>query len=191
MRHVLAIAGSLRRGSFNRSLLRAAAELAPPRLAVAVEDDLASVPLFDEDLESATAGGPGSVARLRAKVASADGLLIATPEYNQSIPGVLKNAIDWLSRDAAGEVLAGKPVAIVGASSGPWGTRLSQAALRQVLYATGSPVLPGPALYLRDARRLFDDAGRLTDASTRERLAAVLAAFDRWMDRLATGGARA
>jgi chromate reductase, NAD(P)H dehydrogenase (quinone) len=185
MRHVLAVAGSLRRDSFNRSLLRAAAELAPPGMTVAVEEDLASVPLFDEDLESTAAGGPGPVARLRAKVASADGLLIATPEYNQSIPGVLKNAIDWLSRDAAGEVLAGKPVAIVGASSGPWGTRLSQAALRQVLYATGSPVLPGPALYLREARRLFDDAGRLTDASTRERLAAVLAAFDRWMDRLA------
>jgi len=189
MRQVLAIAGSLRRGSLNRFLLRAAAGLAPAGMTIAVEEDLASIPLFDEDLETATAGGPEPVSRLRAKVASADGLLIATPEYNHSIPGVLKNAIDWLSREAGGEVLAGKPVAVVGASGGPWGTRLSQAALRQVLYATESPVLPRPALFLRDARRLFDESGRLTDASTRDRLAAVLAAFARWMDVLARADA--
>jgi len=189
MRQVLAIAGSLRRGSLNRFLLRAAAGLAPAGMTIAVEEDLASIPLFDEDLETATAGGPEPVSRLRAKVASADGLLIATPEYNHSIPGVLKNAIDWLSREAGDEVLAGKPVAVVGASGGPWGTRLSQAALRQVLYATESPVLPRPALFLRDARRLFDESGRLTDASTRDRLAAVLAAFARWMDVLARADA--
>lgn len=185
MKHVLAIPGSLRRGSFNRALLRAAADLAPPGMAIAVEEDLASIPLFDEDLEAATAGGPESVARLRAKVASADGLLIATPEYNHSIPGVLKNAIDWLSREAAGDVLAGKPTAVIGASGGPWGTRLAQAALRQVLFATGSPALPGPALFLRDARRLFDDSGHLADAPTRDRLTAVLDGFARWIDLLA------
>jgi chromate reductase, NAD(P)H dehydrogenase (quinone) len=185
MRTVLAIAGSLRRASFNRSLLHAAASLAPAGMTVTVEEGLASIPLFDEDLEAVTAGGPESVARLSREVAAADGLLIATPEYNHSIPGVLKNAIDWLSRESAGEVLAGKPVAVIGASGGPWGTRLAQAALRQVLYATGSAILPAPALFVRDARRLFDDSGTLTDEPTRQRLAAVLAAFARWMDRLA------
>src|SRR5581483_11429227 len=94
--------------------------------------DAPALPLFDEDLEPATLGGPDAVRQLRAQVAAGDGLLIATPEYNQSLPGVLKNAIDWLSRPWPDEVLAGKPVAVIGASSGRWGARLAQAALRQV-----------------------------------------------------------
>ena len=179
MKTVLGIAGSLRRSSYNRSLLRAAKETAPEGMAILLED-LAPIPLFDEDLESATGGGPEPVRRLRDRVASADGLLIATPEYNHSFPGVLKNAIDWLSRPAPEEVLAGKPIAVIGASGGPWGTRLAQGALRQVLYATESLVMPNPALFVREAGRLFDGE-RLVDQPTRERLEKLLAAFDRWI----------
>lgn len=147
---------------------------------VVVYDDLASVPLFDEDLESATGGGPDGVLRLRRRVASADGLLISTPEYNQSLPGVLKNAIDWLSRPE--KVLVGKPVSVIGATSGPWGTRLAQSQLRHTLYATGSLVMTTPAMFVREAGRKFDEEGRLLDGETREKLEAVLAEFADWID---------
>lgn len=182
-KRIVALAGSLRRNSLNRRLIEAAAELAPPGLEVRVYADLASIPLFDEDLENETGGGPEAVRQLRREIAASDGLLIATPEYNQSIPGVLKNVLDWLSRAAPDEVLAGKPVAVIGATAGRWGTRLAQAALRQVLYATGSLVLPVPNLYAAGAECLFDAQGRLVDSATREQLAAVLAAFGPWIDR--------
>jgi len=182
--HVLGIAGSLRQGSYNRRLLHAAARCAPAGLELTVYDDLASIPPFDEDLETASEGGPASVRRLREHARSAQGLLIATPEYNWSIPGVLKNALDWLSRPAPDEVLAGKPVAVIGATGGSWGTRLAQAALRQVLTATEAAVLPAPALFIRDAGRLFPPGGELTDAPTIERLRAVLDAFAKWIELL-------
>lgn len=177
---VLAIAGSLRRDSWNKRLLQAAAESSPPGMAVRVYENLAAVPLFNEDLESID--GPEAVLRLRREVEAADGLLVATPEYNQSLPGVLKNAIDWLSRPDGESVLTGKPVAILGATPGAWGTRLAQSALRHVLAAVESRVLPSPALYLRDAARLFDAEGRLLDAPTRERLNGLLGAFAEWID---------
>jgi chromate reductase, NAD(P)H dehydrogenase (quinone) len=183
---VLALPGSLRRDSYNRRLLEAAVDLAPTGMAIAIYPDLASIPLFNEDLERAD-GGLEAVRRLRTEVAAADALLIATPEYNQSIPGVLKNAIDWLSRPDPIEVLEGKVVSVIGASSGPWGTRLAQSALRQVLHATGAYVLPGPALFLRDAERMFDADGSLVDGPTRERLAAVLAGLAGWIRRVAAG----
>lgn len=173
--NVLAIAGSLRGASLNRRLLEASAQCAPAGMTIDVYRDLAAIPVFSEDLEP----GPDAVRTLRRRVAEADGLLIATPEYNQSIPGGLKNALDWLSRD---DVLAGKPVAIIGASSGRWGTRLAQAAVRQVLAATESLAMPAPALYLREAGKLFDEHG-LADATTRESLAALLAAFARFIRR--------
>lgn len=181
-RRVLAVAGSLRRHSWNRRLLEAAAaaDYAPPGMVVTVYRDLASIPLFSEDLE--TGGHPEGVGRLRHELAAADGLLIATPEYNHSFPGVLKNAIDWLSRPPGG-LLEGKPVAVIGATTGAWGTRLAQAALRQVLAATESAVLPGPALYLRSAAAAFDDAGRLAEARTAQALTALLAAFADWIER--------
>ena len=150
-------------------------------MTVTVYDDLASVPLFDEDREAA--GELEPVRRFRRAVAAADGLLIASPEYNQSVPGVLKNAIDWLSRPPE-EVLAGKPVAVIGATPGPWGTRLAQKELRHVLTATGSFVLPAPAIYIRGAASLFDENGRLTDPATRERLGRLLAAFAEWIRRV-------
>lgn len=186
---VLAIPGSLRAGSFNRALLEAAAASAPPGMTIDVYGELATIPLFDEDLERATGGGPAPVRSLRTRVANADALLIATPEYNQSIPGVLKNAIDWLSRPAPEEVLAGKPVAVIGATGGPWGTRLAQAALRQTLYATESLVMPTPTLFVRDAPKVFAD-GRLVHEPTRERLRAVLTGLTRWIATVAGDAAR-
>ena len=167
MSHVLALPGSIRRASYNRLLLAAGAGCAPAGMTVSLFEDLSSIPPFSEDLE-ADEVLPAAVRRLRSEVESAGGLVIATPEYNQSIPGVLKNAIDWLSRSE--EVLAGKPVAVIGATAGRWGTRLAQAALRQVLHATGSLVMPGPAMYVPDAGRVFDSAGHLVDRPTREAL---------------------
>ena len=185
---ILGLAGSLRRGSYNRLLLAAAVERAPAGVAMGVYEELGAIPLFNEDLESAIGEGQEAVRRLRCQVAAADGLLIATPEYNWSIPGVLKNVIDWLSRPGPDEVLAGKPIAIMGASAGRWGTRLAQNALRQVLTSTESLLLPRPALFVREAGGLFDEAGRLIDPSTREQLDTVLVAFADWIDR--AGSAR-
>ena len=127
---------------------------------------------------------PNPVHRLRDQVRAADGLLISTPEYNQSIPGVLKNIIDWLSRPRPDEVLVGKPAAIMGATSGAWGTRLSQSMTRQVLTSTECVVLPpGAAIYLANVRQLFNEAGELTDRNTIERLGGFLTAFSDWIGR--------
>ncbi|HKZ73226.1 MAG TPA: NADPH-dependent FMN reductase [Steroidobacteraceae bacterium] len=175
--NILAIPGSLRRASFNRLLLEAAAERAPHSMRVAVYDELASMPLFNEDLEHAGGAPLAPVARLRDAVAAAQGLLIATPEYNQSLPGVLKNALDWLSRPAPAEVLIGKRVAVIGASSGPWGTRLAQSALRQVLHATEAMLISHPPLYVRHAAQVFDASGRLSDPKVAEALERILASF--------------
>ena len=183
-RRILALAGSLRRGSFNRHLLDAAAARAPAALQIEVYDGLGDLPMFDEDLEADAAGLPAPVRRLRAALDRADGLLLATPEYNHSFPAVLKNAIDWLSRPAPGVPLAHKPVALVGATRGRWGTRLAQAALRQVLFATESLVLPQPALYLASAERAFDAQGVLADAALGADLDALLQAFDAWIRRV-------
>jgi chromate reductase len=176
MTRVLAIAGSLRSGSLNRRLVEAAAECAPHGVEVQVYRDLAALPLLNPDLEAA-AFAAGPVRALCDSVAAAQGLLIATPEYNHSVPGVLKNAIDWLSRPLSGEVLAGKPVAVVGASAGRWGTRLAQAALRQALFATESLVVTGPALYLAEADKAFDADARLTDEAARSALRQILEAL--------------
>jgi chromate reductase, NAD(P)H dehydrogenase (quinone) len=173
---ILGIVGSLRRGSFNRRLLETAAALAPQGTDFRIHESLAMLPSFNEDIEpSAFAAGP--VRQLREEVQSADALLIAPPEYNHSIPGVLKNAIDWLSRPLAGEVLVGKPVAVIGASSGSWGTRLAQAALRQALFATESHLITGPALYLARAEQAFDGEGRLTDETVRHTLGQIVKAL--------------
>jgi chromate reductase len=178
--NVLALPGSLRRGSFNRLLLQAAAASTPPGMQMQVYDDLASVPLFSEDVEAQAL--PAGVERLRDRVARADAVLIATPEYNQSIPGVLKNAIDWLSRPPH-EVLVGKPMAVIGATAGRWGTRLAQSHLRHVLYATEALVMPQPSLFVAAASSLFDGAGGLVDEQTAGSLRELLVAFDGWIRR--------
>lgn len=181
MMNVLAIAGSLRRNSLNRRLLQAAVACAPAGMHVQLYEGLGSLPMFDEDDES-TQLAAGPVRALLDQVASASALLIATPEYNQSMPGVLKNAIDWLSRPAPKEVLVGKPVALIGASAGRWGTRLAQAALRQVLFATEASVLTGPALYLANAHSAFDAEGILIDSAALTSLRQVLSALNNNMN---------
>jgi chromate reductase len=180
-RSVLCLAGSLRRGSWNRRLLHAATLMAPPALELDVFDALSSVPLFDEDVEQREPAGPAGVRTLRTAMAEADGLIIATPEYNHAMPGVLKNALDWLSREGPeGEVLLEKPVGILGASGGPWGTRLAQASLRQVLHACGALVMPTPMVFVANAATRFDDAV-LPDAATTQSLQRFLLAFERWL----------
>jgi chromate reductase len=181
---VLAIAGSLRENSYNRGLVRAAAELAPQGMSVE-SFDLRELPLYDADVEAA--GLPEPVARLKEAIRSCDGLLIATPEYNYGVPGVLKNAVDWASRPPAESPLRFKPVAIAGASAGRFGTRLAQSSLRQNLTFTRSLVLPDPELLIPNAGSVFDARGDLHDAGTRERLAALLAALAEWAERVSGG----
>ncbi len=191
VRHVLCLAGSLRRDSWNRRLLHAAAALAPAALRLHVHENLSDVPLFDEDLEQREAAGPAGVQALRAAIAAADGVIIATPEYNHAMPGVLKNALDWLSRERpAGEVLQDKPLGVLGASGGPWGTRLAQASLRQVLHTCGALVMPAPSVFVANAAVRFDADGRLIDAATAQSLQRFVLAFGQWIERLApTAGA--
>ena len=147
-----------------------------------MSDEMTEIPLFNEDLEMGESHSPEAVARLARRIAEADGLLIATPEYNQSIPGVVKNTIDWLSRPVGNEVLEGKPVAVIGATAGPWGTRIAQSVLRHTLTATGALVLPQPQLYVPGAERLFSREGNLLDDALGNRLGKLLSAFERWID---------
>ena len=172
-KRILCLAGSLRRESWNRRLLRAAVHAAPEGLDLVLYDELTAVPMFNEDTEQPV---PPSVQHLRGAVAMADGLLIATPEYNHSFPGVLKNAIDWLSR-GSDSVLIGKPVAVIGASAGSWGTRLAQAALRQVLIATEARIMSAPMLFVARASECFDTDGLLRDPALSKALSGVVRAL--------------
>lgn len=174
--HVLCLAGSLRRDSWNRRLLAAAVRAAPKGLELSLFDELGAVPLLNEDIEHPE---PAGVHQLRRQVAMADGLIIATPEYNHSFPGVLKNAIDWLSRGSH-SVLVDKPVAIIGASAGRWGTRLAQAALRQVFAATEARVMPAPMLFVANASESFDPDGQLRDEKLARSLSGLIDAFQDW-----------
>ncbi|GAA4994831.1 NAD(P)H-dependent FMN reductase [Yinghuangia aomiensis] len=165
---VVGIAGSLRRDSWNRKLLRAAAALAPSGIEVHISEELPHIPLFNEDL----VGGrePESVLRMRAEVAASDALLIATPEYNGGVPGVLKNALDWLSLPLGGSALHGKPVGLMGASPGRLGTARGQFELRNMFVFTASPVMPGPEVLVAHAHERFDAEGRLTDPDVAARI---------------------
>jgi chromate reductase, NAD(P)H dehydrogenase (quinone) len=168
---ILGIAGSLRTGSYNRALLQAARELAPPGAEI-VEFDLRELPFYDGDVEAA--GDPDSVAALKDAIRSADALLIATPEYNHGIPGVLKNAIDWASRPALASPLAGKPVAIVGASTSRGGTARAQRQLREVLAFSRPLVLDGPDVLVSEAFMRFDEDGALVDEEARAGISELL-----------------
>jgi len=168
---VLAISGSLRADSHNSKLLRAAVDLFPADVEVEIWDGLKDVPPYDEDDDGADA--LAAVARLRAAIAGADALLFATPEYNHSIPGALKNAIDWASRPAGSGVFLNKPVAVVGASSGAFGAVWAQAELRKVLGATGARVVDAD-LALGHAPERFDADGGLRDENLRMELQEVL-----------------
>ena len=164
---ILAISGSLRRDSYNALLLRSAAGLAPEGVEVEFWDGLKDVPPYDEDDDGAAA--PAAVARLRTALAGADAVLFATPEYNASIPGQLKNAVDWLSRPRASSVLHNKPVAVVGASTGVFGGVWAQAELRKVLATAGARVI-GAEVAVGRAHEQFDEHGLLVDESLRAQL---------------------
>ena len=171
---ILGISGSLRKGSYNTALLRAAADLLP-ELEVG---SIAGIPLYDGDLE-ASQGIPPAVQALKAKIVESDGLLLVTPEYNNSIPGVFKNAIDWLSRPPAdiGKVFGGRPVGVIGASPGGFGTILSQNAWLPVLRTLGTKTWFGGRLQVSRAGNAFNPAGELTDEAIREQLRKYLAGF--------------
>jgi NAD(P)H-dependent FMN reductase len=172
---IIGISGSLRIRSLNATLLRVAAELAPTGTTIEIET-IKGIPLYDGDLE-ASAGIPAIVAALKDKIASTDGLLLVTPEYNNSIPGVFKNAIDWLSRpaDDIPRVFGGLPVGMIGASPSRFGTLLSQNAWLPVLKTLGTRPWFGQSLYLSGAHRLFDASGALTDEESRKRVQAYVA----------------
>jgi chromate reductase len=171
---VLGIPGSLRAGSYNRALLRAARALAPAGMEIA-EFDLRELPFYDGDVEAP--GDPAPVAGFKDAIRSADALLIATPEYNRGIPGVLKNAVDWASRPPLSSPLSGKPVAIMGASTGRGGTARAQEQLRTALEYSRAAVLPQPEVLVPEAYMLFDADGLLTDGETRARIADLLEAL--------------
>ncbi len=174
---ILGIAGSLRSGSYNRGLLRAAAGLLPPGVTLEVFD-LAPLPLYNEDL---LAHPPQPVLDLKARIRAADALLFACPEYNYLISGVLKNALDWASRPPVDSALKGKRAAMFGASTGRMGTVRAQLALRQVLLATGTQVLMRPEVLVTEANRKFDAEGNLTDEATRDILGKLLAGLVEWV----------
>jgi chromate reductase len=178
---ILGFAGSLRRSSFNRALLRAAVEAAPARMHVEIFD-LAPIPLYNADVEAE--GDPAGVKAFKAAIAAADGVLMVTPEYNHGTPGVMKNAIDWASRPPNRAALDRKPVGIIGASPGMTGSARGQSQLRQAFEFTNSYAMPQPELLVFRAHEKFDDEGRLIDEPTRERLAAWLTAFEAWVRRL-------
>jgi chromate reductase, NAD(P)H dehydrogenase (quinone) len=171
---LLGIAGSLRAGSYNRALLGAARELAPEGVEVE-EFDLRDLPPYDADVEAA--GDPTPVLQFKDAINRADGLLIATPEYNRGVPGVLKNAIDWASRPPLASPLAGKHVAIMGASTGLGGTARAQQQLRDALEFPGAAVLHEPRVLVPEAFLRFDEHGELVDEDIRGQLTELVEAL--------------
>jgi NAD(P)H-dependent FMN reductase len=173
---IIGIAGSLRSGSFNAALLRAAVEECPKEAALEVES-IRGIPLYDGDLEAQ--GLPEKVVQLKDRLAQADALLLVTPEYNNSIPGTFKNAIDWMTRPPADvpRVFRDKPVGVIGASPGAYGTVLSQTAWLQVLRTLRTRPYFGQLLYVGGAEKAFDASGRLVDDKVRQRLRRYLEGF--------------
>ena len=183
---VLGFAGSLRRGSLNRALLRAAQMHVPDGMTIDAFD-LKAVPLYDGDVESQ--GDPPGVAAFRQAIRDADGVLMVTPEYNHGVPGVMKNAVDWASRPPADAVLARKPVGVIGASPGMTGSARGQSQLRQAFEFTNSYCMPQPELLVYRAHEKFDAEGRLTDEATERYLVRYLEAFADWIRLIVGEGA--
>lgn len=180
---ILGFAGSLRKASYNRALLRAAQARAPAGVTLEIFD-LIDVPLYNGDVEAA--GDPAGVVALKQAIRQADGLLIATPEYNHGVAAVTKNAVDWASRPPNGAALSGKPVGIIGASPGMTGSARGQSQLRQAFEFTNSYCMPQPELLVARAHEKFDDEGRLSDEPTGRYLVRYLDAFAAWVRRLRT-----
>jgi NAD(P)H-dependent FMN reductase len=184
MARIVGISGALRRESFNASLLRAAVSLVPAGSSIDI-GSIREIPLYDYDIE-ATQGIPAPVQTLKDAIASSDGVLIVTPEYNNSIPGVMKNAIDWLSRPPADipRVFKGRPFGIIGATPGQGGTLLSQAAWLPILRTLGTlPYFEG-RLGVSGAAKVFDKDGRIVDDAIRARLETFVKGFVEFADRM-------
>lgn len=179
---IVALVGSLRQGSLNRALLREAAAYAPDGLHIELLE-IGEVPLYNGDVQSQ--GFPEAVTRLGDAIRQADGILLVTPEYNYSVSGVLKNAIDWLSR-LPEQPFSEKPLAIMGASMGNLGTARAQYHLRQILVFLNSHVMNRPEIMVPAAHSKFDAEGKLTDDSTRDHLVKFLAAFQTFAARVGT-----
>jgi chromate reductase, NAD(P)H dehydrogenase (quinone) len=177
---IAAISGSLREGSYNTATLRAVKEIASDTLDIDIIT-LEDMPLFNEDVEAK--GWPERVQKLRDRIEPAKGVIFATPEYNYSIPGLLKNAIDWLSRPARKGPIFGKPAAIVGATPSMIGTARAQAHLRQVVFYNGMPLIPDVEILISKAGEKFDDDGRLTDNETRDFLTDMAEKYTDWVRR--------
>jgi chromate reductase, NAD(P)H dehydrogenase (quinone) len=181
MVNIVGISGSLRKASLNTALLRAA-ESRMPQGSVLKPGTISGIPLYDGDLE-AESGIPEAVSVLKDHIAAADGLLLVTPEYNNSIPGVFKNAIDWLSRPSSdiAKVFGAKPVAIIGASPGGFGTILSQSAWLPVMRTLGADLWSGGRLMVARAGSVFDADGNIIDAKTEAHLSEFLAGFSAYV----------
>lgn len=181
MSRIVALSGSLRRGSYNTALARALAQRAPDGCEVEVATP-ADIPVYDGDLES-DQGVPAAVERLKDQVVDADGLILVTPEYNQGVPGVLKNTIDWMSRppNDIGKVFRDRAVAICGATPGGAGTRSAQYALLPTLRTLGTRVWSGQMLFVSGAGKVFDDSGNLIDSNIDSRVTDFIAGFCRFV----------
>jgi len=185
MTTILAIAGSVRAKSFNAMLLRAAVELAPAGTTIEAAS-IQDIPLYDGDAEAAH-GVPPAAQALKDRIVRADGVLLVTPEYNNSLPGTFKNAIDWTSRPPAdtARVWGGRPVGMIGATPGPGGTAMAQAAWLPVLRTLGTLPFFGARIQVSGAGKVFDDTGRLADAAVRAQLENYLAGFAAFVARQA------
>lgn len=181
---VLAIAGSLRAGSYNRALLRAARDLATEGLEIVLYD-IAPIPFFNQDVEQE--GDPEPVARFKDAIRAADALLVATPEYNHGVPGVLKNALDWASRPHRRSSLDCKCAAVLGATAGRGSTFQAQGQLREMFVYTGTCTLAQPEFSLSRAGEAFDESGRLASAENREALGEFLDALIEWVRVIQSG----
>ena len=179
--NLVGLAGSLRSGSFNASLIRAAAAAAPEGAILESLDGLGGIPPYNEDDREKAV--PGIVTVLAGRIRAAEGLVIATPEYNYGVPGVLKNAIDWLSR-SPDQPFRRKPIGILGASMGNLGGARAQYDLRRYFIFLDGLVMNRPEVFVGAAHRKFDENGELTDAPTRERLGKYMAAFADWVNRV-------
>ncbi len=185
--HFLGISGSLRRQSLNTAALRACTQLLPPGVTMALAD-ISAIPLYDEEIREQ--GLPAAVQTLREQILKADAILIATPEYNYSIPGVLKNAIDWASRPPS-QPFEGKPIALISASPGGFGGARAQYHLRQVFIYLNGLMLNRPEAMISAAHTKFDAQGNLTDSAAADQLKALLAALADWARLVAAGQAAA
>lgn len=184
--NVVGMAGSLRLGSYNRMLLRAAIELAPESMQVDTFE-LADLPLYNADLDN-DEDRPRRAQELKDAIAASSGVLIASPEYNHSVPGVMQNAIDWASRPGMKSPLRDKPVAIMGASGGAIGTARGQQALKLTLMSTLALVMPHPGVAVGMMKDKFED-GALVHEPTREFVAEFMRRFAAWIERVSTGAA--